>query len=298
MIEETMERSVRFFGAAGQRSIYESAVAFVGVGGLGSMAVQLAALHRVGRMTLIEPGELKESNRNRYVAARHSDAVPGTKKVDIARRMVESIAPGLAVDTLDESVVSESGIAAIKDADVVVGCVDLEGVRLVLLQLCAATRTPYLDLATEIIPGPETLLYGGRVVSSFFGDGCLACREALDSAEASRDLAGLAERANRDAIYGVDSSVLADSGPSVASLNGVIASLGMMELFCHLSGLRPPRPFLNYHGPCGKVALRDERRAGTCYFCDGLFAGGHDHDLEGVVAGLQDSVVAKSERPT
>lgn len=284
MDQETLDRSVRFFGLNGQRSICDATVLFAGVGGLGSFAVQLAALHRVGAITLVENGELKKSNLGRYATARHDDPIPGTRKVQIAKRMVDGIDSNILVRAIDDSIISERGLAAIKEADAVVGCVDREGVRLQLLMACAKLKTPYLDLATEIHADSDRLRYGGRVCTSFFGDGCLACKDVLDQDEASRDLAGENEVAYRRQLYGVDIGIMGDSGPSVASLNAGIAGLGMMELTAYLSGLRDPQPHLNYNAATGKVGLRSTRLPGSCYYCDGLFAGRQSCNLDELAA--------------
>ena len=244
MTDKRFDRSIRFFGLDGQTAIEKSSVVFAGLGGLGGMVLQQAALLHVGHMSLFEPGLLKKTNRNRYPTARHGDPIPGTSKVDIARRLVESIAPSIKVETYPESIISENGVSAIKEADVVVGSLDNEGSRLLLLQLCAALQKPYLDLATEILSGEDTLRYGGRVCFSFLGEGCLACLDVLDHEEARRDLATEAERAQHRELYGINAELLGDSGPSVAPLNGVVASAGTMELMAFLTGLRSPQIYL------------------------------------------------------
>lgn len=276
---ERFDRSIRLFGVDGQAALEQATVVFAGVGGLGSVAVQHAALLHIGQLTLVDPGLFKESNRNRYVTSRSTDTALTTRKVDIARRLVESISPGVSVTTIFDSIISESGLAAIKEADVVVGSVDNEGSRLLLLQACGALGTPYIDLATEVFPGEDLVRYGGHICCSFFGEGCLSCLDVLDRDEASRDLATEGEMANRRELYGVDSSLLRDSGPSVAPLNGVVASAGMLELMVRLTGLRKPQTHLNFNGNTGKLSVRLNRRKERCYFCDGLFPGGHDYDV-------------------
>jgi molybdopterin/thiamine biosynthesis adenylyltransferase len=273
MSDDRFDRSVRFFGTDGQRRIQDTTLTIAGVGGLGSIVVQHAALLGFGAMYQVDPGEFKTSGRNRYVTARHDDPVPGTRKVDIGRRLAHSINPAIRIESVAASIISEGGFAAIKESDIVLGCLDTDGARLLLLQVCAVLRKPYIDMATQILPEDTPIRYGGRVCSSFFGCGCLACLDVIDRQEASRDLAGDAERANREALYGVAVEHLADSGPSVAPLNGVVASLGMMELMAFITGLREPQPHLNFDGRTGKVGLRVERVTDQCYFCDGLFTG-------------------------
>lgn len=58
------------------------------------------------------------------------------------------------------------------------------------------------------------------------GSSCLVCMGELDPVEAGRDLERPEERENRRAIYGVTEDLLGARGPSVVSINGVVASHG------------------------------------------------------------------------
>ena len=53
-----------------------------------------------------------------------------------------------------------------KEAYYVFGCVDIDGARLVLNELCSAYSTPYFEIASDADPGPP-LAYGGRVCVSW-----------------------------------------------------------------------------------------------------------------------------------
>ena len=77
-IPERYDRSMRLFGADGHRatpgaSPWQSSVAGVWV----VLVAQHAALLGVKRITSIDPEELDETNRNRFVGARITDPVPG-----------------------------------------------------------------------------------------------------------------------------------------------------------------------------------------------------------------------------
>jgi molybdopterin/thiamine biosynthesis adenylyltransferase len=272
MIEPRYDRNVRFFGSDGQDKLQHTTVAIPGVGGLGTHVVQQLALLGVGALYLIDPEELDESNRNRYVGARWDDPVPGTPKVSIGERLAKSIRSDIAVETVAAPFNSEMGYAALKEADFILGCLDTEGCRLMLLEMCAVLQKPYIDLASDILP-EEPLNYGGRVCFSFIGHGCLSCRDLIDRDDAGRELAGDVERANRTAIYGVDKELLTSAGPSVAPINGVVASLGVTEFMLHVTGVRTAKPHLNYNGRTGKVTVGTDPPMADCYYCQGLFAG-------------------------
>ena len=251
MKKERFDRQMALFGGEGQKKIGASRVAVVGVGGLGTHVVQQLALLGVGGLILIDSEELDPTNGNRYVTMRHDDSCPGTPKVDVGERSVKLIDPGIHVDKVQDSLVSEEAFAGVIGADCVFGCLDSEGARLILNELCAAYSRPYLDLASDVIPG-DPPAYGGRVCVTWNGDGCLICYDLLDVAEAQADLAGPEARRDHDAIYGIHRDALGRSGPSVVSINGVVASAAVTEFMVAVTGIRAPKKVLTYYGHMGR----------------------------------------------
>src|SRR5688572_20782686 len=136
--DERYHRSMLLFGAEGQRRLRQTAVAVVGIGGLGSAVAQHLALLGVGSIALIDGEELDETNRNRFIGARHDDPVPGSQKVDLAHRLVQETNPAVTSEPIPYDLVSSEAFAAIKAACWVFGCFDEDGPRAVLNELCAA----------------------------------------------------------------------------------------------------------------------------------------------------------------
>jgi hypothetical protein len=270
MSEHRFDRNVRLFGVAGQDRLRACKVAIVGVGGLGTHVAQQLALLGVSGIGLIDPEELERTNFNRYVCVRHDDPVPGTRKVDAAERLVHSIDPTICVMKVFDSLVSEHAFSLVREADYVFGCLDSEGMRLVLTELCAAYARPYFDLASDIPPG-ERLRYGGRVCTAWNGDGCLVCLGVLDIGEAQRDMATQGACRDLEGIYGVRRELLDEAGPSVVSINGVVASLAVTEFAVAVAGIRPPQRIQNYLGHLGKVTASQDQPQPDCYYCKGIW---------------------------
>src|SRR3546814_19500003 len=66
----------------------------------------------------------------------------------------------------------------------------------------------------------------------------------------------------------VCSSDLSSAGPSVVSLNGVVASLGVTEFMLAVTGIRSaPRGLLTYRGHMGIVSAHADPPLPDCYFC-------------------------------
>jgi hypothetical protein len=59
-------------------------------------------------------------------------------------------------------------------------------------------------------------------------------------------------------------------GPSVVTINGVVASLAMTEFMAAVTGLRPAVPVLTYHGNRGIVTRSSEPPVPDCYYCRGI----------------------------
>lgn len=273
---ERYDRNMRLFGAEGQQRLRATRTVIAGTGGLGSPVAQHLALLGVGSIAFIDDEDLDDTNRNRFVGARHDDPVPGSKKVHLAARLVREINPDIETLPVEASLVSEEAFETVKKADVVLGCFDEDGPRAILNELCAAYGKKYIDLASDV---PEPGFYGGRVCVSWNGAGCLLCMGELDGRAVQRYLQTDAEREVEDRIYGVNRTLLGAKGPSVSPLNGVVAALAATEFMVGVTGMRLPRKLLNYRGHLSTVSVRSECTP-DCYICKGLRGQGAAADVE------------------
>lgn len=261
------ERQIRLFGGDGQKRIHETCVTVVGVGGIGSHVVQQLGFLGVGSLIVIDPDELEETNRNRLIGAHHEDLIPGTKKVDVAKRLINRVDPSIKVESIPKELRTEEAFSKIKKSNYVFGCVDNDGSRLILTELCSAFEIPYFDLASDIIKEESGLIYGGRVFINFDDNGCLCCCNEISLSDASMELEPEEARIDRNEIYGVSQEYLAATGPSVVSIDGVVASLAVTEFMVMTTELRTPDRFLHYHGHQGIVTIVKDEPQPDCYYC-------------------------------
>ena len=275
--DNRFDRNERLFGKEGQQALRRTRVAIVGVGGLGTHVVQQLALLGVGELALIDHEELSASNRNRYIGAWHDDPIPGSFKVELSRRLSELIDPSTKVSVISDRFPSATALKALHDSDYVFGCVDSDGVRFVLNETCLAYEIPYFDLASDV---PEPNCYGGRVVFVTGDNGCLYCRELLCETEVRQFLSPTEILDNEDAVYGIPRRILDATGPSVVSLNGVVASLGVTEFMAAVTGIRAPCDHLNYRGHIGTVGKRTDNRLSDCYYCNVVKGKGDSAKIE------------------
>lgn len=257
-------RSILFFGKEGQNLINGITVVIVGIGGLGTHVIQQLALLGVSRIILIDDEILDLTNLNRYVGVGPEDV--GKRKVDLGERLIKSIRPEIVVEKCFASIRSIEGLKAAREGDYIFGCVDNEGARLIITDISSRNEIPLIDLASDILTD-DGLEYGGRVFFSDKGEGCLFCMGLIDIAEAQEDLMNDDARRDRDEIYGVRKEFLERSGPSVVSINGIIASLGVTEFMVDVAKIRVPKRLLEYFGSKGTVSCRIDAPDSNCYYC-------------------------------
>ena len=267
-MDERYVRHEGLVGAAGQKKLARCRVGLAGTGGLGCHVAQQLAYLGVPNQTLVDEDIVEMRNLNRLVGATPSDI--GRLKVDVIADMITVILPGADPVKVPHRLEHPEARAALADVDVIFGCLDDDLSRLHLIELATASAIPFFDLATDIIPEPGAApSFGGRLIFSGHGERCPYCMGELDQNEIRRATMTPAELAAEATIYRVPVSALtATSGPSVVSINGVVASLAVTEFIKFITGLAKPAPSLRYIGNTGVVRrVADERVIGTCPYC-------------------------------
>jgi hypothetical protein len=263
MTEDRNERNRRLFGAEGQKRIAQTKVAVVGNGGLGVAVDQDLAYVGVLDYCLIDGDDITTTSLNRQKGATLSDV--GKKKVHVAKSMIEAIQPDAKVDAIDKWMADAPD--AIEQTDVVFGCLDKDIHRIDLIKRCTTAGVPFFDLATDVDDQHGPLAYGGRVLWSGEGERCPFCMDLLDQDAMRRDSLPEAAKVDYDRIYGIDKTMLDETGPSVVSINGVVASLAVTEFMVWVTGLRPPQPLLTYRAERGIVRQSIDPPNQGCPYC-------------------------------
>ena len=124
-------------GRAGLARLAASTVLVFGAGGVGSNCIEALARGGVGKLVVIDPDLVQESNINRQAIAFHSTV--GRPKVDVVRSMVADINPDAEVVPV-QAFVREEDVAGIFDAygerlDYVVDAIDTVSTKLAIAQI-------------------------------------------------------------------------------------------------------------------------------------------------------------------
>jgi len=141
-----VDRARRFGGIArlyGERALDTLArtrACVVGVGGVGSWAVEVLARSGVGRLRLIDLDHVAESNINRQIHA--LDPTLGQAKVLAMRERIAAIDPGAEVETVEDFLTPENAAELVAGCDVVIDAIDNVRAKAALVVACRAAGVP------------------------------------------------------------------------------------------------------------------------------------------------------------
>ena len=131
----------RLYGAAGAAKLAAANICVVGVGGVGSWALEALARTGVGRLTAVDLDMVAESNTNRQIQALGD--VYGKAKVDAMAERVRQINPACAVTCIEDFVTVENVAEILAPGfDVVIDAIDQTRVKAAMIAHCRRQRTP------------------------------------------------------------------------------------------------------------------------------------------------------------
>lgn len=131
----------RLYGAAGLDALRRAHVAVVGVGGVGSWAVEALARSGVGALTLVDLDEVCLTNTNRQLPA--LDGAIGRAKVDVLAERVAAINPECRVRPLLEFYGEDNFAELLEPAyDYVIDAIDALPAKVSLVRRCVERGVP------------------------------------------------------------------------------------------------------------------------------------------------------------
>lgn len=105
----------RLYGVPGAQAIFDAHVVVVGIGGVGSWAVEALARSGVRRLTLIDMDHVSESNINRQIHA--LEPTLGQSKAEAMRERIALFHPDCLVDVIDDFVTADNWPALLPSND-------------------------------------------------------------------------------------------------------------------------------------------------------------------------------------
>ncbi len=272
------DRQARVFGSDGQAIMARLKVVIVGAGGAGSLLVQALAHVGVGELVVIDDEAIETVNLRRVVGSVPRDAKdakwPGTRKVDVARRVALSVNPLLAFEAVDGNVADDRVARTMVDADAVFLAADSMQARHVFNAVCHQYLVPGFQV------GAKVTTVDGRVedafaVSRIVGPGaiCMWCSNLISRERLQKEALSPDER---NAI----SYVPDVPAPSIVTMNMMSTAIALNDflfMFTRLQrtgGLGPRR----YHF-LARELVEEALPETTCSECSGRLGLGDRHDL-------------------
>lgn len=229
--DEAFARQALLTGKEGEAKLRKAKVAVVGLSGGGSHAVLQLAYMGVGEIIGIDGGRAKHSHRARVIGLSQLDATRRRRKTAIMAQLVRAISRKVTFTASPHPIPEQQAIDALKQADVVIGCVDNYHARADLQALCARFLIPYVDIGLLIRPVErgDGVTIGGNVITAIPGRFCHWCIDFLNQEKLD------AETGCRPRSYFEG----ADGQAQVISMNGVLASAAVSEVLQLITGFAP-----------------------------------------------------------
>jgi molybdopterin/thiamine biosynthesis adenylyltransferase len=153
-------------GEEGQEKLKRSRVAVAGAGGLGSpIAIYLAAAG-IGKLRIIDHGQVVLSNLNRQVL--HWEEDLGRKKAVSAEMKLRRLNSAVEIETIAETIAESNVSRLVQGCDVIVDALDNFPTRYVLNRCAIEKRLPFFHGAVHGLEGRAMTVIPGETA-------CLRC---------------------------------------------------------------------------------------------------------------------------
>jgi molybdopterin/thiamine biosynthesis adenylyltransferase len=255
--DDEYDRQLLAFGAVGVAAIGALTVGVVGVSGGGSHVCQQLIHAGVGQLIPVDPELVDKTNLRRLPGAVAAD-INVTQKVEIPVRMARQVRPSVQVRPIPQPFPSPASLAALRDADVIVGCIDGWDGRDDLNRFALAHRIPYVDIGAVITPptGRLPLRVSGQIVVVVPGDGsCLRCLRLVTDERVANS-----RRQRQGYLDGT-------AEPQVVSINGTLASEAVTAVLALAAGTGGLIPYRRYSFPLGLLTEVTTDRLSPCPAC-------------------------------
>ena len=162
----------RLYGQEGLAKLQRASVCVIGIGGVGSWAVEALARSAVGHITLIDLDNIAESNVNRQLHA--IDGAFGMAKVTAMAQRIKAINPACVVKEIEDFVTPENVAQMLNDGfDMVLDAIDDAKAKVAIVAYCKKSNIPLVTVGgaggrldpTKIKQGDLSQVVGDRLLA-------------------------------------------------------------------------------------------------------------------------------------
>jgi len=171
-------------GGAGQAALAKAKVVLIGLGGIGSPALQYLAGAGVGTLVLVDDDTVDVTNLQRQTI--YGEGSVGSSKAELAAVWAHQFDELLDARAVAKRITPENAADVIAGSDLVLDGCDNFATRLAVSDACVAARVPLLSAAVGRFQGqvgafaghlPEQPCYRCFVGDAFDADDCDTCAE-------------------------------------------------------------------------------------------------------------------------
>lgn len=262
-------RQALLTGSAGEKSIRRARISVVGLSGGGSHVVQQLAHIGVGEIIGVDGDRVDGSNRSRLVGLTALDVLLRRRKTHVMARLTRKINRRVKFTGVPYFLPRQEAIDALKESDILIGCVDSYHARADLQELAWRYMIPYIDLGLLIRPldNGSGVTIGGHVMTLTPGGFCQWCIDALTDKKLLLETGGR----TRSYFEGTDKQA------QVVGMNGVLASQAVNEVLQLLTGFAPvdeKMSFKKFDGLEGTLEKWGVKKRGVCEKCNAMLGAG------------------------
>lgn len=276
------DRQSRLFGDAGQALLVRQKIGVIGAGGVGSIVIEQLARLGVGKIVVIDPERLEESNLSRIVGSKQKDTklwssrllvkirhnlAKAKYKVDIAKRHAKEARPELDIETYIKTEMEPTVAATLLDCDYLFLAADSMQSRLVYNAIAHQYLIPGAQMGVKIQVNKES----GIVIDSFVayrplvpGRGCLWCNGLILSDKLQEEGTQPEQLKRQRYVDGDDIPA-----PSVITLNAITASLATNGYLMAITGLSETTKleWIKYYPRTNEYFFEQLRKDDDCLQC-------------------------------
>jgi molybdopterin-synthase adenylyltransferase len=169
VVPERYARNLNTLSLDQQAMLLKAAVAVVGLGGLGGVAVDILARLGIGTLTLIDGDSFEESNLNRQLLS--TIDLLGMPKAQAAVERVRQINPSVSTRAQGLFLTADNAAQLLAGSAVVLDCLDSLPTRFSLQTACRQLKLPLVSAAVAGATGQLTVIFPeDQGLAAIYGD--------------------------------------------------------------------------------------------------------------------------------
>ena len=240
-IPEFAQRIIQTFGKGTFSVLNQLKVGIVGCSGTGSIVIELLARNCIGEIVIVDPDVVEQKNLNRILNTSITDAQQAQPKVEVLKKAITKIGLKTNVEVYQETTYNKEVITALKECDVLFGCVDSAVGRYHLDCLASAYLIPYFDIGVGLYADKNGNISQAIMVSHYIEPAVsnLLSREVYTSEQVSaenlktKNPTHYQQQKKEGYITGID-----EDQPAVISLNMQASCLAFNDFLARIHNYR------------------------------------------------------------